>query len=54
MDAWGVLLIWLVWTLIVFMSGVAVHWWMTRQQRRLLKQYRRREQARQWINKTIE
>jgi hypothetical protein len=33
-----------VWTLIAFGAGWLTHWWATRKQRRLLKQYR--QQAR--------
>ena len=54
MDAQTEMLLWLAWTLIAFLAGVAVHWYATRKQRRLLKQYRQREQARRWVNRIIE
>ncbi len=42
------------WTLLAFMTGIAVHWWATRKQRRLLKQYRSRERILRQVNRPVE
>jgi uncharacterized iron-regulated membrane protein len=42
------------WTLLSFFTGVIVHWWSTRKQRRLLKMYRIRESERRRWNRPIE
>jgi hypothetical protein len=54
MDILTFMLLGFGWTLIAFSAGILVHWWATRKQRRLLKMYRGREQARRHASMPIE
>ncbi len=54
MDTLTFMLIAFAWTLISFSAGIIVHWWATREQRRLLKMYRVREREQQRWSRSIE
>jgi hypothetical protein len=50
----GFIIAFLLWTLFAFGAGIVVHWWATRKQRRLLKQYRSRDRMLRQLNRPIE
>ncbi len=54
MDTLTFMLLAFLWTLFVFCVGVIVHWWATREQRRILKMYRIRERQQQRWNRPVE
>ncbi len=54
MDTLTLMLLAVLWTLFAFFVGVLVHWWATREQRRLLKKYRVRDRERQRWNRSVE